>query len=403
MSTAVRRACVFPVVLLWLIAGGEGCNSNRAAAFAQDEMLSWQSARVRALEEEYDQLWKDNAAKQAAHLGPGKVLWVETYYACKRLFAQRLSYQDLRDLAASCDTLPIRFYDRQAGFSALLLEYSVEAFAAMGDRDELVTLLSTRFVSIRAGERIEEYLAAEEFSYQEHDFRGNRLKDAILVLGEAYSRCKTPEVRAEIAAAVRRAFWGLEIPGKDDAEFVANAMRWYDERKEHLAFDHEYSRNESGFLSDSGKVPDLGVCTRPGGRVPLFKKTNEARSDTGKVIRVLVIWLIHFAIAAILCAPIVFFGRKRVHWRSWELLAVILPFSVWLLLMMSPLSMGRKTLGNIGEPFYFALGVPIAAIVRVSIGPPVVRQRLLIAAIIGTLCLVAAAIFFFVPPVLPWQ
>ncbi len=107
------------------------------------------------------------------------------------------------------------------------------------------------------------------------------------------------------------------------------------------------------------------------------------------------IWLIHVGIAAALSAPIVFFGRKRVHWRSWELLTLVLPFCTWLCLDQSELSLG-KSLANLGEPFFFSLAIPVAALVRVAVGTKV-NEKIFAGVLIAVLCGVAAAVFFVVP------
>ena len=70
------------------------------------------------------------------------------------------------------------------------------------------------------------------------------------------------------------------------------------------------------------------------------------------------IWTMHAVIGAALSAPILFFGRKRIGWASWELLALIVPFFVWVVLMLSPLAAGRKSLANLGEPAYIGLAMP---------------------------------------------
>jgi hypothetical protein len=108
------------------------------------------------------------------------------------------------------------------------------------------------------------------------------------------------------------------------------------------------------------------------------------------------LWLAHAGIAAVLSAPIVYFGRKRVHWRPWELLALLLPFAIWTLLMFSKLSTSKKSLANLAEPFYFALSIPLATMVRVAIGSRI-SERACAACILTTLCVVAALMFFFVP------
>lgn len=111
---------------------------------------------------------------------------------------------------------------------------------------------------------------------------------------------------------------------------------------------------------------------------------------------VLWIWLVHAAIAALLSAPVVFLGRKRVHWHAWELLTLIAPFIVWCLLMFSPLSTAKKSMANLGEPFYFALAVPVVALARVAIGSQV-SEDISAGILMAVMCGVAASVFFLVP------
>jgi len=110
----------------------------------------------------------------------------------------------------------------------------------------------------------------------------------------------------------------------------------------------------------------------------------------------LVIWLIHAGMAVVPSAPIIFLGRKRVHWRTWELLALVIPFCTWLCLMQSELSTG-KSLANLGEPFFFGIAVPAAALARVAVGTKV-NEKMFAVVLIAVLCGVAAAVFFLVPP-----
>ena len=115
-----------------------------------------------------------------------------------------------------------------------------------------------------------------------------------------------------------------------------------------------------------------------------------------KVGAMLMVWLLHAIIAGILSAPIVILGRKRVHWHLWELLTFIIPFALWTALFFSELSTGRKSLANFGEPNYFALAIPLAALVRVAVGSRV-SQRVCAIALIGVLSGLAVGIFFIVP------
>ena len=108
------------------------------------------------------------------------------------------------------------------------------------------------------------------------------------------------------------------------------------------------------------------------------------------------IWAMQAVVGAALAAPILFFGRKRVGWANWELLALVVPYCVWVVLMLSPLATGRKSLANLGEPICISFAMPMLALVRVAVG------RRLPEAVCGlgfvtALCAVAAAVFFIVP------
>jgi hypothetical protein len=150
-----------------------------------------------------------------------------------RILESNLSYDDLRTLTAMCETLPVRAKDRN-DFTNAVLAYMEKTFILSGDRDNLVKLLSTRCqLEVVLYVDIEFYLV----------LHGKKLKDPILVLGEAFSKSKVPEVRHDIAGAVRRGFAGHGIRGKDDAEYVANAMQWYEKEKNHLIVNEVYSRN----------------------------------------------------------------------------------------------------------------------------------------------------------------
>jgi hypothetical protein len=109
---------------------------------------------------------------------------------------------------------------------------------------------------------------------------------------------------------------------------------------------------------------------------------------------ILLIWLIHACIALVLSAPIVLLARKRVDWHAWELLAIVLPFAVWSLLIKW--NDTGKTLANLAEPFAFALAIPVAAMFRAAVGKRLPQERLA-GFLIAMLCLVAAAVYFVMP------
>ena len=80
---------------------------------------------------------------------------------------------------------------------------------------------------------------------------------------------------------------------------------------------------------------------------------------------------------------------------AWQWLALIIPFCVWAILMLSPLSSG-KTLANLGEPIYFSFAMPVLALIRVAVGGRM-SERFHATAFLTALSGFAAGIFFTVP------
>ena len=206
---------------------------------------------------EWESLYKPGAADQDEY---GKLL-----ESLDAVLEKHLSRRDVRQLAASCGTLA-KTEKECSNFENAVLAYSVRVLVKSGDREDLVKTLSTRCPHlINMYEAIEFHLA----------LRGKNLKDPLLVLGEAYSRCRIPEVRHDLAAAVRRGFTDLGVRGKDDADFIKKAMQWYEREKEHLVVNGQYSLNEMNYPfelydkhPEAYEKPSFGPFTRE----PLFKK-----------------------------------------------------------------------------------------------------------------------------------
>jgi hypothetical protein len=108
----------------------------------------------------------------------------------------------------------------------------------------------------------------------------------------------------------------------------------------------------------------------------------------------LTIWSIHCVIGAVLSAPIVILGGKRVHWGLLDLLAFLLPFAVWGTLMN--VSSNGKSSANLGEPFYFGFAIPLAALARVILGAHV-KQRACSISLVVILILVATGVYWWTP------
>jgi hypothetical protein len=106
------------------------------------------------------------------------------------------------------------------------------------------------------------------------------------------------------------------------------------------------------------------------------------------------IWFVHCIIGASLSAPVVFLGRKRVHWSLLDVLAFLVPFGAWLALMNA--SGQGKSMANFGEPFLFSFAIPVAALVRVLVGAHR-SERAWSLGLVGLLSLVAAAVYWWMP------
>ena len=95
-----------------------------------------------------------------------------------------------------------------------------------GDRENLVLLFSSRFAERICYGRTESGLVV----------CGKKLKDPILVLGEAYAKSHDPTIHKRIATALHHSFDGVGVKGKDEGEFVKNAMKWFQDNKETAVF-----------------------------------------------------------------------------------------------------------------------------------------------------------------------
>jgi hypothetical protein len=110
----------------------------------------------------------------------------------------------------------------------------------------------------------------------------------------------------------------------------------------------------------------------------------------------LIIWGIPTGIAALLSLPVILLGRHRVSWRLWELLALVLPFCVWISSGLVLSHWKTKGWGNMIEPCFFSIGIPVAAIVRVVVGRKF-NETVFSIILIGFLCLVAVIVALVTP------
>ena len=218
----------------------QGCGGPPAAR--EQPPISWNSPRMRAIQKEWHSLW-DAYDKWSPDLDPstgrvrgenGMTKYSDLQRAIPELLRSRLSDENVRELAATCGEVPLSA--TLEGFTHDVLAFMVTALAESGDRDRLVRLLSTRCPSrINFPVDIEYYLAGQE----------RTLKDPVKVLAEAYAISKVPETRHALAAAIKRGFVASGVRGKDDADFVDKAMRYYEKEKPRLVVNWRYTLNET--------------------------------------------------------------------------------------------------------------------------------------------------------------
>ncbi len=219
--------CLVLACVAWLIQ----CGHWKNWATTVTASLSWNSTEMCALEKEWQAI-RDLPSEEIPG-DDGKTKYCERLAMVERLFRNRLSEQNVYQLAGSCDALPVRVEDRD--FEESVLAFLVKVLVELGDREAIVKLLSTRSPTWFDGiEPIECHLVV----------RGERLKDAILILGDAYSQCEVAETRHTLAAAVRRGFDSFDVGGWGDADYVKNAMQWYEKEKGRLEPNPQYVANE---------------------------------------------------------------------------------------------------------------------------------------------------------------
>jgi uncharacterized protein (TIGR03067 family) len=201
---------------------------TEAQAVPADESLAWDSPKMRDIETEWQEL-ADTSAKTSGKIpGPPESFRENVKSLQVKLIGLRLSDRELQGLAGAPGPIP------DGSFANDVVDCMLRSFLENGDRDSLVTMLSKRCPNRVVSAPIEIRLASW----------GYRIQDPILILGQAYSKCQDPQTCHNLAAAVRRGFAGLGIQGKDDADYVKNAMQWYEKEKDHLAVNTKYHRND---------------------------------------------------------------------------------------------------------------------------------------------------------------
>jgi hypothetical protein len=201
--------------------------------------VSWDSPRMRKVIAQGEREERNRSSVEKISPGQRYSAGSEFFFAALK---KEFSKEELHRLAASCATMPV-YVRKQTQFQYDLLVHLVAMFADSGDREGLVILLSSQCPPRDIYDHnIEEFVASvgEDVRNCGVVVEAKTMTDPILIFGGAYERCKVPEVRGAIAAAVRRAFTGLGVTGENDADFVRNAMKFYEQNKDQLVLNQWY-------------------------------------------------------------------------------------------------------------------------------------------------------------------
>jgi hypothetical protein len=265
----------------------------------RSEHLSWDSPKLTRIGDQW------HKQKPPAGTEEKFVLTTRTCQLVDTL-KRELSKSELAQVAASCSTMPADEENRSE-FAATLPAAIAILCVESGDRDTLVTLFAARYPKqvnlhvdteayvVQSG-GVDELLSLAEVRFgkpkgphfrqdletamingfdsrkvvgkedvdllertvkwcndpknREKYWLGGRFTDPILILTDAYDKATDGAVRRDIAMAIRHAFTGLGVTGKNDSEFVKNAVGWYVEHRDRLEFNLDYTQNSiaAGFF-----------------------------------------------------------------------------------------------------------------------------------------------------------
>jgi hypothetical protein len=203
---------------------GAPTKTERQSVAPASKEISWRSHELR---DRVERIIAENDRK----LNPRDAGGASENDVCE-LLRKKFTKAEMHQLAASFDSAPTD-PRKWASYQYLIRDALFDMFRWNGDRDGLVTLLSTSCFREEGFKNDLEFLIAVN----------DKLTDPIQVLGDAYAKAKSPETRRNIAAAVRRAFGGQGVTGRDDGELVKNAMEWYRKNREDLIVDPVYAAN----------------------------------------------------------------------------------------------------------------------------------------------------------------
>jgi hypothetical protein len=223
---------------------------------AKPSRFAWNGPEIRQIKKEWASIKEPRPPKDGVTPRDVEFRFRQT----KAILKKKLPKEGIPDLIRSLSALPV-IEEKRSDFVKGFLEALAGTLIDSGDRADLVALFSTQFMSYIGFRPTEWVLVATS----------DKLKDPFLVLGEAYARAKDATVRTKIAGALHQGcdaagvrsvpvFYGEPVNRRDEAQFVKNSMKWFEENKARLIVNTHYDPvgEESQFRPLYLVAPDKG-------------------------------------------------------------------------------------------------------------------------------------------------
>ena len=117
--------------------------------------------------------------------------------------------------------------------------------------------------------------------------------------------------------------------------------------------------------------------------------------STEEVSVMMIFWFLHLVPAAGIATPIWFLGKSRVRWFKWEYSILVVPYTLWAILLLYDST--DKTLANVNaEALALGLVVPMVPMVRLAIGQRVSPRAVALVGILAV-SMVGVLLWKFTP------
>ena len=285
------------VVFCFLGTNCVGCGGHPEGGAA--EVVAWNSSKLREIEIR----WRGELLRIERSEAP--TTDKSSYDLLVDLLRQELSEKDWGTLAKSFGNLP---YDRErSDFLDGVVDTAMEHFINKGKTEQVVWIIAMQcplidfdpwsFCQVPAWEPLEWRLAT---SLIFNDDRFSILLDFSEIKGggtgivpiflKAYKQSKNDRIKGKIVACLGRAFPGLRLKRKPDAEFLVDVSLWYDKNAAtsrlngYYNFKHmsDYVPRSGGLFADADDEKESDAFDGVIPSVPLFITEHDKKDSKSK-------------------------------------------------------------------------------------------------------------------------